>query len=67
MGVAGSVRGQQASALGGVLRSYIDQLGSPVLVSVPAQHRARQIDGDLWTTAKFIDGVRLPYIAPRWG
>lgn len=28
---------------------------------------ARQVDGDLWTTAKFIDGVRLPYIAPSLG
>lgn len=26
-----------------------------------------EIDGDLWKTAKFIDGVRLPYIAPSLG
>lgn len=26
-----------------------------------------EVDGDLWTTAKFIDGVRLPYIAPSLG
>ena len=26
-----------------------------------------EIDGDLWRTAKFIDSVRLPYIAPSLG
>lgn len=26
-----------------------------------------EIDGDLWRTAKFIDAVRLPYIAPSLG
>lgn len=26
-----------------------------------------EIDGDLWTTAKFIDSCRLPYIAPSLG
>ena len=26
-----------------------------------------EVDGDLWTTAKFIDGCRLPYIAPSLG
>ncbi len=25
------------------------------------------MDGDLWKTAKFIDNVRLPYIAPSLG
>lgn len=26
-----------------------------------------QVDGDLWKTAKFIDSVRIPYIAPSLG
>ena len=26
-----------------------------------------EVDGDLWTTAKFVDGCRLPYIAPSLG
>ena len=26
-----------------------------------------EVDGDLWTTAKFIDSVQLPYIAPSLG
>ena len=26
-----------------------------------------EVDGDLWKTAKFIDNVRLPYIAPSLG
>lgn len=26
-----------------------------------------QVDGDLWRTAKLIDSVRLPYIAPSLG
>ena len=26
-----------------------------------------EVDGDLWRTAKFIDGCRLPYIAPSLG
>ncbi len=26
-----------------------------------------EVQGDLWTTAKFIDGCRLPYIAPSLG
>jgi hypothetical protein len=26
-----------------------------------------QVDGDLWDTARFIDSVRLPYIAPSLG
>ena len=26
-----------------------------------------EVDGDLWATAKFIDGCRLPYIAPSLG
>ena len=26
-----------------------------------------EVDGDLWDTAKVIDGVRLPYIAPSLG
>ncbi len=26
-----------------------------------------EVDGDLWRTAKFIDSVRLPYIAPSLG
>eukprot|EP01023_Acetabularia_acetabulum_P020589 TRINITY_DN2072_c0_g1_i7.p1 TRINITY_DN2072_c0_g1~~TRINITY_DN2072_c0_g1_i7.p1 ORF type:complete len:497 (-),score=83.00 TRINITY_DN2072_c0_g1_i7:96-1586(-) len=26
-----------------------------------------EVDGDLWTTAKFIDNVKLPYIAPSLG
>ena len=26
-----------------------------------------QVDGDLWRTAKFIDSVKIPYIAPSLG
>jgi cystathionine gamma-synthase len=26
-----------------------------------------QVDADLWGTAKFVDSVRLPYIAPSLG
>jgi hypothetical protein len=26
-----------------------------------------QVDGDLWDTARFVDSVRLPYIAPSLG
>jgi hypothetical protein len=26
-----------------------------------------QVDGDLWKTAKFIDSVKIPYIAPSLG
>ena len=29
--------------------------------------RGAQVDGDLWDTARFVDSVRLPYIAPSLG
>jgi cystathionine beta-lyase/cystathionine gamma-synthase len=35
------------------------------LLFVPAP--PRQVDGDLWRTAAFIDAVRLPRIAPSLG
>lgn len=28
---------------------------------------SHQVDGDLWKTAKFIDSVKIPYIAPSLG
>jgi len=33
----------------------------------PQPTRPHQVKGDLWTTAAFIDAVRLPYIAPSLG
>jgi hypothetical protein len=30
-------------------------------------HCCPQVDGDLWRTAKFIDSVKIPYIAPSLG
>ncbi|DBA74100.1 hypothetical protein WJX77_009661 [Trebouxia sp. C0004] len=57
----------------------IERVHYPGLPSHPDHHIAKEqmkgfggvvsfeVRGDLWTTAKFVDGVRIPYIAPSLG